>query len=471
MCRLSHGDLNSAKTFVEQNHHFVAIQMKGLILAISTKLQRSQVTMIKQMKQMIVGLVTLLAFSTSIDAIEDMIQYHHKVASKTGREDVVDGLLHHSQIKNDFFRELLEDGTHGWITTMSFYTGSPDTTPPSTYPQGKQQYPTISPSKNWIPVASMSPTRSQQGKFSFKPTFSQKTKQPALPPFLSYKPVNADILPTAQPNTKSTSTLPTHHPSDFSSYGPMTTRSPQSDTEGENRHTQTPTQIPTAIETSMQPSALHSANQPPTSQESEVFDCNFNNVITIAKPPTNSITTLRFQVGYAIESTANQTEYIERVERQIMITALAGALQCETGGVFFANLTAGATGRSKEILGIPFNTTSNNDTCEASISTCTVFETQFHVAVNKILDPEIAAFLGYVMLKENMDDGTFVQNIPTIDRCEYLKPLPLLPPMTQSNNTSKEENQSTERLSVSPWSLTAVSAMCKSASITSTCHR
>jgi hypothetical protein len=386
--------------------------------------------MIESMKRMIVGLVMMVDFLQS--------SYATREANNAHREDVFKGFSHHSTTKNDFLRELLEDGTHTWIATMSFYTGSPDTASPSGFPHAKQKHPTLSPSTKSIPIASTSPINSLQGEFTLEPSFPQKTIQPALAPFSYYKPVNA----------KSQSALPTSHPSNIDFREPSTTLTPQSDSHGENMRTQTP--IPMVDKTSIQPSD-RSINPPSTLQQLDVFHCDFNNVITA----------VQFKVGYEIESTANQAEYIESVERLIMITALAGALQCETGGVFFSNLTAGATGRSKENFEIPFNTASTNDTCEASISSCKIFETQFQVSLNKIVDPEIAAFLGYVMLKENMEDGTFAQNIPTIDRCEYLKPLPLRPPMTQTNGTSQEENQSTDRLSVSPWSLAAVSAMCK----------
>lgn len=196
-----------------------------------------------------------------------------------------------------------------------------------------------------------------------------------------------------------------------------------------------------------------------------VFACSPAGIVDFAQSPILATTTIPFKVGYAIESLAPQAEYINAVEDLILVTAVAGALQCNTGGPLFDSIGLATSGRTNESRSIvPIHTVSG-ESCVALISKCSDLETTFQVVVNEVVDPEVAAFLGYVLLRQEMDSGAFVEIIPIIDRIEYLRPLPLLPPIVVDDDRGAEPVQGVEpkkRISVSPWSLGAVSTICKS---------
>jgi hypothetical protein len=217
---------------------------------------------------------------------------------------------------------------------------------------------------------------------------------------------------------------------------------------------------------SMVPSCNPSSEPTPTLfQQDVVFACTPEGIVDLAQPPFDAVTIIQFKVGYLVESLAPLL-YIDDLERQILATAVAGALQCNEGGPLFGTVGLVSIGRSTELApNIQMNTTGTGESCESSVSVCTALATEFQVAVNEELDPEVAAFLGYVLLREKMDDGTFVDAIPGIDRCQYLSPLPLLPPIVGDDDVGPDSPPSVEaeeRVSVSPWTLSAVSAMCKS---------
>jgi hypothetical protein len=161
-------------------------------------------------------------------------------------------------------------------------------------------------------------------------------------------------------------------------------------------------------------------------------------------------------LSYQVESLAPLAEYVEALEKKILFTSLAGALQCST----YTLLTA-----SNETLGVvDFNTTSLGALCDAPAISCTLFSTQFNVTVDEELEPDVAAFLGYVLVKEKMDSGEFIADIPLIDKIVYAGPLPLLPPVVNDDEINQEpvqDVQASGRVSVSPWALGAVSAACK----------
>jgi hypothetical protein len=61
-----------------------------------------------------------------------------------------------------------------------------------------------------------------------------------------------------------------------------------------------------------------------------------------------------------------------------------------------------------------------------------------------------------------MDGGSFTRDILMLDRIEYASPLPLLPPITAPISTQPPASGTREgSLTVSPWTIGAVLAMCK----------
>ena len=102
--------------------------------------------------------------------------------------------------------------------------------------------------------------------------------------------------------------------------------------------------------------------------------------------------------------------------------------------------------------------------CEPEVSECTVFETAFDILVDENVDPEVSAFLGYVLLRETMDGGDFILDIPQIDRVQYLSPLPLLPLPGEDgiqDQPLEADGESSDQVSVSPWTLGTVVTMCE----------
>ena len=186
----------------------------------------------------------------------------------------------------------------------------------------------------------------------------------------------------------------------------------------------------------------------------------------MANPPFDGMTTIPFTVVYEIESLALKEKYIDALEREILATAVTGALQCNTSGPIFDSSGPFYVPRANGSRAIvPMNTTATGDGCKALISACRVFETIFQIVVNEDLNPDVAAFLGYVSLQEEMDRGAFVAAVPILDRCKYLRPLPLLPPVDNNDDNGlapEPELSPKDRVSVSPWTLGAVSTMCKS---------
>lgn len=218
------------------------------------------------------------------------------------------------------------------------------------------------------------------------------------------------------------------------------------------------TPSPTVFVTA-EPSSTPSSNPTPTIfQEDVIFLCSDGGV-ELAEPPIVAATIVDFQVGYLVESTTALEDYEEALEAQILASALVGALQCGRGGSLFGS-DANATKSP-----VPMNTTTTASLCFPQVSllnNCTVLETSFSVILGEDVDPEVARFLGYVALQEDMDSTVFVQALSGVDRVEYLSPLPLLPPLTtpDGKNQTGDVSRSEGAVSVTPWTVGAVLAMC-----------
>jgi len=208
---------------------------------------------------------------------------------------------------------------------------------------------------------------------------------------------------------------------------------------------------------SKQPSTSTRTNEPTplVLREQVVFTCT-NNGIALVEPPYEVFSVINFKVGYIVESDAVLDVFLSELEAKILETAVTGALQCNSGGPLFEP--------GGDALSVPMSTTLTGEACTPKITNCTVMETEFQIVVNEDLDPEVAAFLGYVLLQEEMDGGIFVIEIPILDRVEYVSPLPLLPPVTTPEDddvTDPALGASDGSVSVSPWTIGAVLAMCK----------
>lgn len=269
------------------------------------------------------------------------------------------------------------------------------------------------------------------------------------PPSMSLAPTTANQPSTAKAATRQPSTWQAPTNSGQPSTAPTVTFRPS--------HV-----IPKA------PSSAPNNKPTPTSIQNVVFTCGPEGFAVLAHPPVNVVSSIPIIIGYSIESSFPLAEYIDDLERQILSTAVAGALQCNIGGPLFGNpgsSRAGITSISGSSPKVPMNTTEIGEMCNSTVSPCLVLETQFQFAVNETVDPKVAAFLAYLLLREEMDSGSFAIAIPSIKRCQYDSPLPLLPPVTSDDSVIPNFTPiqgAPQQVSVSPWTVGTVSAMCKS---------
>ena len=183
--------------------------------------------------------------------------------------------------------------------------------------------------------------------------------------------------------------------------------------------------------------------------------------LVLAQPPFDSITAIPFKIIYMVESSNPFEEYVSPMELNILEAAAAGALQCNTGGPLFGQ---NCSGTCLNVSSQSITTVKTGQLCEPEVSECTVFETTLDILVDENVDPEVSAFLGYVLLRETMDGGDFILDIPQIDRVEYLSPLPLLPLPGEDgieDQPLENDGESSDQVSVSPWTLGTVVTMCK----------
>lgn len=182
----------------------------------------------------------------------------------------------------------------------------------------------------------------------------------------------------------------------------------------------------------------------------------------LAKPPYGVVTAIPFKVGYLVESSNPLEAYVGLLERNILEAAAAGALQCNMGGPLFGR-TRSAT--SLNVISQSVTTVKTGEPCQPQISECTFLETSFDMLVADNVDPDVSAFLGYVLMRAEMEEGDLVRNIPMMDRIVYQSPLPLLPPLGDdglSDQSIQAGEESIDQINVSPWTLGAVVTMGKS---------
>jgi hypothetical protein len=341
---------------------------------------------------------------------------------------------------------------------------------------GWEVYMSISlPTISSIASPSYTPTKSPEAT-SLAPAYTLINDTISAPPHsssnsptISYNyPNNTTVVPSPTPHASRTeipslTQYPTYRNASTSG-SPSTNRIPTYPAttapltpERGNDTTSAPTQtiIPSTEDFS------HPSSTPTSTMIADtIFACKSDNVVGLSMQSLPLSTQLSFKLGYSVESSFNESEYIDKIERQILVTAVAGALQCENAGVFTTDVIPELMGRSNK-LDVTMNTTRTNETCLASpISQCKIFETEFQVIVNDDMDAKVGEFLGYLLIREKMDDGTFVETVPNVNRCEYLRPLPLIAPVSNGGGSNQQTNQDkSERLSVSPWSLATLSLL------------
>lgn len=89
---------------------------------------------------------------------------------------------------------------------------------------------------------------------------------------------------------------------------------------------------------------------------------------------------------------------------------------------------------------------------------------EFQIVVNESVEPDIASFLGYINIQEEMSSGAMAAEIDVVDRVEYISPLPLLPPITSPDDSLIPDDvqlDGSDNPSISAWTVGAVLAMCK----------
>ena len=248
---------------------------------------------------------------------------------------------------------------------------------------------------------------------------------------------------------------------------PSSSNAPTAATPTPSPPTQSPvsnlTVSPTSTPTTSAPSLSPSANPTPTVfQEETIFECTDDGV-NLAKPPFEAATVVTFQVGYLVESAFALADYETDLEEEILASALEGALQCTSGGPLFGTNSSGLGTNSSAVI-LPMNTSLTTGICFPTISfqnDCVVLETTFRVVLAEEIDPEVASFLAYVELQKDMEGQVFEQALSEVDRIEYLSPLPLLPPISGPEESNPPANEVGEDpLSVTPWTFSAVLAMC-----------
>jgi hypothetical protein len=88
-------------------------------------------------------------------------------------------------------------------------------------------------------------------------------------------------------------------------------------------------------------------------------------------------------------------------------------------------------------------------------------ETELLFFLNGAVDPDEAAYAGYMAIGESMTNDSYIGVVPTVVRLEYLSPLPLpVPPQLtgdgmKTNSPIVLSSGRDERLSVSPWTIGA----------------
>jgi len=305
---------------------------------------------------------------------------------------------------------------------------------------------------------------------SMLPSSAPSTSQAPVPPSVSPAP---SFYPSAAPTSKVSATAPSSSLTIIPVPSPTTVTvpvAPTSPTPIAVASTPSPTATSPTETTPPGESATDGRSLSPSrspsafSQQAVILTCSQpEEFLILAQPPYDAVTAIPFKVGYVVESSEPLEDYVNLLELQIFEAAAAGALQCNTGGPLFGGI---GSGTGIDVLPLEITTVETGASCVPEISECIVLETSFEVLVADDMDPAVPAFLGYVLLKEEMDGGEFVRQNPLLDRVEYLSPLPLLAPFGEDGLNDQPVqpggNAVADQMNVSSWTLGAVITMCKS---------
>jgi hypothetical protein len=194
--------------------------------------------------------------------------------------------------------------------------------------------------------------------------------------------------------------------------------------------------------------------------EAVAFTCTSNGVDLI-EAPFETAAVIDIQVVYSVTTFAFLDDYEDDLQNKLLASAVIGALQCNTGGPLF--------GVGGSVPTINMVTIRKGEACPLDLenilvldnTNCNVFETSFQIIVVEDFDPAVAALLAYIFIREEMSSGAFIETLPLLDSVEYLRPvLPdILPIETPEIPNIDLEAQGS--ITVSPWTIGAVVAMCK----------
>lgn len=209
--------------------------------------------------------------------------------------------------------------------------------------------------------------------------------------------------------------------------------------------TSTSTDAPTVDST---PSETTTGNTSAPTLPDFLFQCSNSGLVETAGPPFDTFSVVKIKVGYLVESLSFFSDYREDLEAKLLSVAVAGALECNEGGAAFA-----------EGIALPISTVLTGGACTSIISPCVELESEFEFYAAGDVDTDLAAFMSYLLLQEEMDSGLFALDVPLVDRVEYVSPLPLLPPLVLDPETFAPVSSSRGGGGISPWTLGAVVAM------------
>eukprot|EP00977_Amphora_coffeiformis_P019147 scaffold6925_cov180-Amphora_coffeaeformis.AAC.1 len=288
------------------------------------------------------------------------------------------------------------------------------------------------PTRSPLPDGGSTPTSEPTTETS-KPTLTPKptvSPEPTLAPTVTAQPTTTPF-PTLSPKPTNRPTITTQP-----SISPAPTITPA------------PTLRPTF--TSMPTQQPSTEPTPTLFLENVIFTCTDDGQVALATQPLQEATLIPFDVTYLVESTLFFTNVQSALEARILADAVQGALNCGPG--IFATDDAPV---------VPMQTSPTGESCDPTISTCSIVSTEFSIVVDEDVSPEATAFLGYVKLSQDME--SYPASISDVDLVEYLRPL-LFPPILGNNQTQPpvglQGDPGVDSISVSPWTIGAVLAVC-----------
>eukprot|EP00546_Thalassionema_frauenfeldii_P015716 CAMPEP_0178910716 /NCGR_PEP_ID=MMETSP0786-20121207/9251_1 /TAXON_ID=186022 /ORGANISM="Thalassionema frauenfeldii, Strain CCMP 1798" /LENGTH=296 /DNA_ID=CAMNT_0020582997 /DNA_START=462 /DNA_END=1352 /DNA_ORIENTATION=- len=163
------------------------------------------------------------------------------------------------------------------------------------------------------------------------------------------------------------------------------------------------------------------------SDTNNVYECS-NGTVVHAGQIANDTTLINLSVAYA--AAINGSDIFDAamndLESVLLQSAIAAALNCD-------NILDSRRLRKEEKRSLSASTdTLGNCNISMTKSTCFVLESDLAFIINDIVNPQYSAYIAYLAIQQGMDTGTFIKNLDDFIALTYLAPLPLFPPV---NNT------------------------------------